>query len=134
MELDAQLEQTLRQGRGVFFIMIFVGLAVILLNLPTFIGLGLPTILDDYRLLFLASFSSLAGIGLIAFAVYYRKSYTSAAFTNYEIGKKRIDGEMLGLSELLASARNDHSHFGRWMIQNRRNRDGEGGFPDDPER
>lgn len=85
--------------------------------------------MGDYRLLFLASFSSLAGLGLFAYAAYYRKSYTSSAFTNYDLGKKRIDSELLSLSELYGDALRN-----QWMIRDRLERDGEGGIPDDPQR
>ncbi|KIS27825.1 hypothetical protein TV39_08805 [Arthrobacter sp. SPG23] len=77
------------------------------------LGVGLPAILDDYRLLFLISFSLLAGLGLMAYAFYYRKSSLDSARNELWLSEKLFADESTRL-EMKLLHRGDGGALSRW--------------------
>lgn len=122
LERDIQLHKELTERRqrervqrtkATFWIIWFVGLSVLLLNLPMTVELGLPAILDDSRLLFLISFSLLAGLSLMAYAFYYLKSSMASAREDLWLSE-RLFAEESSRLEMKLLHRGEGGALPRW--------------------
>lgn len=110
---ERRRQETLRRTKATSWIIWLVGLSVLVLNLPMTLGVGLPAILDDYRLLFLVSFSLLAGLGLMAFAFYYRKTSLTSARDELWLSERLFEEESSRL-EMKLLHRGEGGALQRW--------------------